>query len=94
MKLRFRPAAENDLIEIGDYIACDNPRAAAEFIATIREKCTALVETPNIGGKRPELSAGLRSIPVGHYVIFYRVLADAVEIVNVIHGARDIDSLF
>lgn len=62
MKLRFRPAAENDLIEIGDYIACDNPRAAAEFIATIREKCTALVETPNIGGKRPELSAGLRSI--------------------------------
>ena len=53
-----------------------------------------IVETPNLGGKRPELSAGLRSIPVGQYVIFYRVLADAVEIVNVIHGARDIDSLF
>jgi len=36
----------------------------------------------------------LRSFPVGQYVIFYRVAVDAVEIVTVIHGARDLDSLF
>ena len=31
---------------------------------------------------------------MGRYLIFYRVLADEVEIVTVIHGARDIENLF
>jgi toxin ParE1/3/4 len=36
----------------------------------------------------------LRSLSVGNYLIFYRPLADGIEIVRVLHGARDIDSLF
>ena len=40
-------------------------------------------------GRRPA-----QSFPVGNHVIFYRLLDGVVEIVNVIHGSRDIESLF
>jgi plasmid stabilization system protein ParE len=36
MKLRFRPEAENDLLNIGAFIEKDNPRAATIFISTVR----------------------------------------------------------
>ncbi len=93
MMLRFRPEAENDLLEIGTFIERDNPYAATSFIATIREKCEALVANPNMGRARPELIAGMRSFPVGQYVIFYRPDRNVLEIVRVLHGARDIDAL-
>ncbi len=94
MKLLFRPGAQNDFLEIGTFIEKDNPRAAAAFIATIREKCEALTANPDIGRERPELIPGLRSFPVGQNVIFYCPMNDIVEIIRVIHGARDIDAIF
>lgn len=47
-----------------------------------------------MGRLRDELTEGLRSFPVGRYVIFYRIVQDGVEIVRVLHGARDLDSIF
>jgi hypothetical protein len=43
---------------------------------------------------RPELAAELRSLPVGKYTIFYLPLSNGVQIVRVLHGARDIDAIF
>ena len=43
---------------------------------------------------RPELSDGLRGFPTGDYVIFYREAGPAIEIVRVLHAARDIVALF
>jgi toxin ParE1/3/4 len=43
----------------------------------------------------PEL-AGLRVLPIRgfeNYLVFYRSMADRIEIVRVLHGARDLDSL-
>ncbi len=94
MKLTFRPEALADLEEIYDYIAEDNPTAAGTFVAELRERCGVLAEQPLIGRERPELHPDLRGFPMGRYVIFYRVLTDEVEIVTVIHGARDIENLF
>ncbi len=93
MQLRFRPDALADLRKIYDYIADDNPTKAGEFIETIRKKCHLIAKQPKIGRSRPELHLDLRSFPIKSYVIFYRILADTVEIVNVIHSARDIRSL-
>jgi toxin ParE1/3/4 len=45
-----------------------------------------------MGRSRPELATGLRSFPVGRYVIFYVPLSKGVEIVRVFHGARDVDT--
>jgi toxin ParE1/3/4 len=46
-----------------------------------------------MGRSRPELAPNLRSFPVGQYVIFYLPLAKGVEIVRVLHGARDFESI-
>jgi toxin ParE1/3/4 len=53
-----------------------------------------LAKYPEAGRERPEIAAGLRSFPIGKYVLFYRPIHDGVEIVRVLHGSRDIDSIF
>jgi toxin ParE1/3/4 len=45
---------------------------------------------PLLGRSRTDLHPGLRSFPFGRYVIFYRPLDDGIEVVRVLHGARDI----
>jgi toxin ParE1/3/4 len=42
-----------------------------------------------MGRARPELSAGLRSWPVGRYLVFYEPREDGINDVRVLHGARD-----
>jgi toxin ParE1/3/4 len=46
-----------------------------------------------MGRRRDELAPGLQSFPLGRYVIFYRALPAATEIVRVLHGARDVESI-
>jgi len=36
----------------------------------------------------------MQSFPYGRYVIFYRALTDAIQIVRILHGARDIENIF
>ncbi len=90
----IRPEAEADLEEIWLYIAQDDPYIADRFIDLIEETCHTLAHNPLMGRSRPELASGLRSFPVGSYIIFYVPLEDGVEIVRIISGARDIDALF
>jgi toxin ParE1/3/4 len=92
-RLLKRPEAENDLEEIWWYIAQDSPHNADRFLDRIQESCLALVDYPQIGTKRDELKVGLRSQSVGHYLIFYFPLEDGIDIVRVLHGSRDIESL-
>jgi len=47
-----------------------------------------------MGRARPELGHGLRSFVVGQYVVFYRPSTKGIEIVRVLHGARDIGATF
>lgn len=96
-KLLLSPRAEADLVEIGAYIAEDNPERAASFIDELREFMTTVANNPYIGRPREDLRRGVRSVPfVGYsYMIFYRVLAGTkgVKIERVLHGARDISRL-
>lgn len=96
-KILLKPQAETDLVEIWVYIAQDNPTAADELLNIIDDKCITLSESPLIGKARDELVPGVRSFPVGNYVLFYQLIEngeDGIEIIRVLHGARDIDSLF
>lgn len=93
-RLLKRPDAENDLDEIWLYIAQDSPTNADRFLDRIQERCWALADFPNMGVSRDELRAGLRSQSIGNYLIFYFPLEDGVDIVRVLHGSRDIESLF
>jgi len=47
-----------------------------------------------MGRAREELFENLRSHPFGRYVIFYMPLSDGVDVIRVIHSARDLDSVF
>lgn len=89
-----RPLAWSDLAEIWDYIADDNESRADAFIDLIDRKFHELASHPNMGRSRDELSEGLRSFPVGRYVIFYRPLPQGVEIIRVLHGSRDLNAIF
>jgi toxin ParE1/3/4 len=87
-----RPRALTDLADIWAYIAEDSVKHADRFAALINSQFRTLARQPHMGRSRPELAAGLRSFPVGRYVIFYVPLPKGVEIVRVLHGARDIES--
>jgi toxin ParE1/3/4 len=55
-----------------------------------------LAEHSLIGEARDELVRGLRCFSVGNYVIYYRLLVpneQTVEIVRVLHGARDVERI-
>jgi len=88
-----RPRASEDLAEIWAFIAEDSIKHADKFAALIDDHFRALARRPLMGRSRPELAPDLRSFPVGQYVIFYMPLPKGVEIVRVLHGARDVESI-
>lgn len=90
MRCPFRPAAEEDLESIADYIAEDNPSRAVTFVQELREKCRRLSEMPRSAPARPELGADIRSRPAGNYVVYYRPLSDGVEIIRILHARREV----
>jgi toxin ParE1/3/4 len=93
-RVRLSLAASRDLEEIEDYISRDNPDAAVRLILLVREKCGLLSQQPGMGRDRSDVLSGLRGFPLGNYVIFYRPATDGIEVVRVLHGARDIPELF
>jgi toxin ParE1/3/4 len=66
------PEADDDIVEIASHIGIDNLEAALRWVDTIDAKLRLLSEFPGLGMQRDELAAGLRSLPVGNYLIFYR----------------------
>jgi toxin ParE1/3/4 len=92
-QLRISPRASEDLIEIWSYIADHSVANADAFIDKIYETIELLARQPGSGRRREELAPGIQSFPVGRYIIFYRVVAGAIEIVRVLHGARDTENI-
>ena len=99
-KFTVSPEAREDLDEIYAYIFEDDPDAADRVLEAALSTFAALGGTPGQGRIRifehSEL-CGLRSFGVEgfrNYVIFYRIVSEGVEIVRVLHGARDLDAMF
>jgi toxin ParE1/3/4 len=90
----IRPKALADLAGIWVYIAEDSPRQADVFSAAIDRQIRGLARHALIGRARPELLTDLRSLPFGPYVIFYLPRKRGIEVVRVLHGARDLEPLF
>jgi len=88
MTFYLRPQAEADLENIVLYIAEDNVQAARQWIEDIYTLCQQLGEMPAIGVAKSYIRPGLRMLPAGSYLILYQQVDKGVEIVRVIHGAR------
>lgn len=86
MKVVFAAAARTDLRAIDAAVSNDDPAAAARLMAKLRAACLGLARMPN--RFRQIAGTALRLRPAGRYLIFYSV-CDRVEIVRVLHGARD-----
>ena len=89
---KLTPLALQDLLGIRDYIAADNPAIAVRYLDILRGKCQMLADAPGLGVSR-EAYCGLFKFPVGRYLIFYRPSADGIEIVRMLHSARDVDTV-
>ncbi len=77
-------------MDIATFIAQDHPKRALTFVDELEDKCDALGDAPGIGTSRPELGEGIRMLPHGRYLIFYREASKGLRIERILHGSRDI----
>jgi|SRR5262245_36013299 toxin ParE1/3/4 len=94
MKVRLTPEAKADLEDIGDRIAERNPARAVTYVRELRERAFRIGEFPHAGPPRPRWGENIRIAVHGKYLIIYRVRDETVQILRVLHGARDLDALF
>ncbi|MFZ0774092.1 MAG: type II toxin-antitoxin system RelE/ParE family toxin [Candidatus Sulfotelmatobacter sp.] len=85
------PDALQDLQDIWDFIASDNAPAAEKLEDKFFEAFEMLAKRPRMGHTRSDLSErDVRFWTVGSYLIVYRSIPAALQIVAVLHGARDV----
>jgi len=95
MRLVRRSAqSKEDSLEIWAYIATDSMDSADALMREIDQKLRLYAENPRMGTTRSELEDGIRSFPVGNYLVFYRIVDDGIEVARVLHAARDLKSQF
>ena len=87
------PSAKADLLDIWTYIAQDDIDRADTFLRLLEEHFEVLAVQPEIGRERLELGP-IRSSLVRRYLVYYRIHAEGIEIVRVLHSARDVMRLF
>ena len=91
-KVRWTEKASSHLQAIFEYIAGDSPTYASRFIRSLIKATSRLEAMPRCGRIVPELgSSQLREVIYRNYRIVYRVVErDDIEILAVIHSAREI----
>ena len=85
-----RPLALADLAEIWSFIADDSEANADRFLSRLEAKLQLLATQAHMGRLRAELMPGLRSFPYARYMVFFMPAHGGIEIVRVLHSARDI----
>ena len=92
-KITWTRESELWLKDIFDFIAADDPSAAARTIIAIYEKAQLLRNHPRLGYRyETEESREVRILLYEHYRITYLIKADGnIDILGVFHGALDID---
>lgn len=93
------PQFQRDIVNIATYIGQDSPAAAGRFVAAVERTLRRLSDHPLAGSPypltHPELES-VRKLSVSrfrHYLIFYRILGGEVQLLRLVHGARDIPTL-
>jgi plasmid stabilization system protein ParE len=83
--------AQRWLEDIFEYIAADNPQAAARTVQGIYERAQDLRRFPQLGARYAASSRHVRVLLYGHYRIAYLIKDDGnIDVLGVFHGALDI----
>lgn len=94
------PLAQNDIIEIASFIADDNPDAAERFLDATEQTFTVLSSMPSMGQAVSFQNSRTKNVRIWrvenfeHSLVFYHPVDDGIEIIRVLHGARDIEAIF
>ena len=89
-----RSEARSDLAAIWDYISDSSPQRATVFLREIESLFETLAEQPEMGRERSDLMDDLRSFPIGRYIVFYLPWSDGIDVLRVLHAARNIKREF
>lgn len=88
------PRAEQDISDIWDYIAGDNIEAADRVLDALEQALYKLAKNPGVGYMREELADRRhRFFLVYSYLIVYRFETHPVQVIRVLHAARDVQSI-
>ncbi len=94
MRVVVTEAALADLVGIGRAIVMDAPARAEPFVAELHDCCLRLADMPRAYPLLPNReNSGVRRRVHGAYLIFYRIGEDAVEVLHILHGARDYERI-
>ena len=93
-RYKIAKEARQDLKEIYRYIVSANPPAAGRLYDLFYDKFRMLAENPLLGEKREDLVENLRMFTAGNYIILYRLAKNSVEIIQIVHSARDLPALW
>ena len=90
MKIVFSESAEQDLEDIADWIARDNPERAGSFVAELVRTCKSIGRAPRSypladRSRDPTLRRRIHR----SYLIFFDIGPKEVEILHIVHGAPD-----
>jgi plasmid stabilization system protein ParE len=86
--------AEADLEQIATYVAEQSPGSALKLVRELRGRCESLVDAPRGYPLVPRYEhLGIRRRPFGRFLIFYRVDDQRIEVIHIVHGARDYERL-
>lgn len=94
MGLTYRPLAEKDLDELWLTIALDSPRRADDYLDALHQRCLNLAKSPKIGQPAEEIGTGIWVFPLDHYLIFYEMTENGIDIVRFWNASRDTANLF
>ena len=96
MAHRLSTETEAELNDVWYYIASESGsmEIADRFIDSLTDRFYLIAKNPYIGRRRDaDLRPGLRSFPVGEYVILYRIDNEDVLILHLVRGSRDLRAL-
>lgn len=90
-RVTFRPAAEEDLLRLYEYIAAESSlERAGAFIERIESACLSLQTSPERGTRRDDIRAGLRLMGFERRAtILFQVKRFEVTIVRILYGGQD-----
>jgi toxin ParE1/3/4 len=90
--------AKADALEIGNYISARNLTAARKFAFKLNETYQLLLDFPDSGERLSSDPTGkIRIVLVSgfkNYLIFFRREGEMLQVLRVLHGARDYSKLF
>ncbi len=90
LRIVFTENAEK-VDEVIDFISIDSPSSAESMAGRIEQSVRLLAERPHLGRPAPEsVQTHMRWLSVPPYVIFYFASQDALEVVRILHGARQL----